>query len=117
MVESMSSDTQIVMEKLQKANSIMEDLIDKAMEDQAITEDEKKILFCINDYLQEYVKIVITSVSDNIITEEEKNRLKEIEENIINDTKKIAMEDSQLSDDERSLLDSLIKAIKELSAT
>ncbi|MHA2251884.1 MAG: hypothetical protein ACXAD7_16085 [Candidatus Kariarchaeaceae archaeon] len=109
------TDTQQIMEKLQKANKLMEDLIDLTMADKEISEEEKKILFCINDYLNDYVRIIITTVSDNKITEEEKKELKEIEQNIISDAKKIAMEDSYLSDDERALLDSLVKAVNDLS--
>jgi hypothetical protein len=114
-MDGTSPETQAVMEKLQNANKLMEDLIDLAMGDQQITEEEKSILFMINDYLQEYVKILIASLSDNVISDEEKAKLAEIETNIIRDAKKIAMEDSHLSDDEKVILDSLVTAVKELS--
>jgi len=103
------------MDKLQKANRLMEDLIDQSMSDKEISEEEKKILFCINDYLNDYVRIIITSISDNKITEDEKKQLKEIEQNIISDAKKIAMEDSHLSDDEKALLETLVEAVNDLS--
>ncbi|MCY3414120.1 MAG: hypothetical protein INQ03_20920 [Candidatus Heimdallarchaeota archaeon] len=106
------SDTKSVLEKLQKANRIMEDLIDLAVEDKSISADEQDILFSINTNLAEYAKLIIDSVSDNVISDEEKKKIEALEQKIVDDANDIAMSDSNLSKDEKRMLTALIDAIE-----
>ena len=110
-----SSDSQNILDKLQKANKIMENLIDLALSDEKITEDEQFILFSINDNLQIYVQKTIVAIKDNVVSNKDKDELKELQLKIISDAEKVAMKDSAITEDEKTLLDNLIVSIKELS--
>lgn len=110
-----SEEAKNVLDTLQKANKVMEDLIDLALGDEKISKEEQEILFSINSNLQHYVKLSIEAVSDNIITDDERSKLIAVGDKVIADAEKIAMKDSSISDDEKSLLDSLITSIKDLT--
>ena len=110
-----SEEAKNVLDTLQKANRVMEDLIDLALGDEQISPDEQEILFSINSNLQHYVKLSIEAVSDNIITDEERAKLIAVGEKVIADAEKVAMRDSDVSTDEKQLLESLITSIRELT--
>ncbi|MHA2030706.1 MAG: hypothetical protein ACW99A_11700 [Candidatus Kariarchaeaceae archaeon] len=110
-----SEEAKNVLDTLQTANKIMEDLIDLALGDQTISPEEQELLFSINSNLQHYVKLTIEAVSDNIVTDEEKQKLMSVGEKIIEEAEKVAMKDSEVSDDEKQLLESLISSIKDLN--
>lgn len=105
------SDTKKIYEKLGRANRVMEDLIDIAVRDKNISEEEKKILFSINKNLEQYARLIIESISDNKITDEEKEDIAMLEQKIIDDANNIALNDENLSDDEKKLLYRLIDTI------
>lgn len=110
-----SEEARNVLDTLQKANKIMEDLIDLALGDKNISPDEQELLFSINSNLQHYVKLTIEAVSDNIVTDDEKRKLMEVGQKIITDAEKVAMKDSEISDDEKKLLENLIESIRDLT--
>jgi hypothetical protein len=110
-----SEEAKNVLDTLQKANKIMEGLIDLALGDETISPDEQEMLFSINSNLQHYVKLTIEAVSDNIITDDEKEKLIAVGEKIIEEAQSVAMKDSEISDDEKNLLESLVSSIKELN--
>lgn len=110
-----SSDSQKILDKLQKANGVMENLIDLALSDEKISEDEQFILFSINDNLQLYVQKTIETIKDNVVSNKDKDELKELQLKIISDAEKVAMKDSAITADEKTLLDNLIVSIKALS--
>lgn len=105
------SDAEKIYEKLGRANRVMEDLIDIAVRDKNISEEEKKILFSINKNLEQYARLIIESISDNKITDEEKEDIAMLEQKIIDDANNIALNDENLSDDEKKLLYRLIDTI------
>ncbi|MDH5402223.1 MAG: hypothetical protein OEZ01_16430 [Candidatus Heimdallarchaeota archaeon] len=105
----------LVIKKLQKSNRIMEDLIDLAMTDKKLSEDEKQILFSINKNLELYARGILEAISDGKVTPEELEGLKEIENNIILEAQEIAEKDAVISGEEMKLIHSLISEIKELS--
>lgn len=105
------SDSEKIYEKLGRANRVMEDLIDIAVRDKNISEEEKKILFSINKNLEQYARLIIESISDNKITDEEKEDIAMLEQKIIDDANNIALNDENLSDDEKKLLYRLIDTI------
>lgn len=105
------SDSEKIYEKLGRANRVMEDLIDIAVRDKNISEEEKKILFSINKNLEQYARLIIESISDNEITDEEKEDIAMLEQKIIDDANNIALNDENLSDDEKKLLYRLIDTI------
>ncbi|OLS23447.1 MAG: hypothetical protein HeimC2_26510 [Candidatus Heimdallarchaeota archaeon LC_2] len=110
-----SEEARNVLDTLQKVNRVMEDLIDLALGDETISRDEQELLFSINSNLQHYVKLTIEAVSDNIVTEEERAKLIAVGQKVINEAEKVAMKDSEISEDEKKLLESLITSIKELT--
>lgn len=110
-----STGVQGVLDRLQKANRVMEDLIDLALSDDKITDEEQEILFSINDNLQEFVKLSIKSVSDNVISDKESDKLKQLQTKIIEDANKVALKDSNVTDDEKALIDTLVESIKNLT--
>lgn len=110
-----SEEAKKVLDTLQKANRVMEDLIDLALGDETISQDEQDLLFSINSNLQHYVKLTIEAVSDNIITEEERAKLISVGEKVIQDAEKVAMKDSDVSEDEKKLLETLISSIRGLT--
>ena len=105
------SDTEKVYEKLGKANRVMEDLIDIAVADKNISEEEKQILFSINKNLEQYARLIIESISDNKITDQERQAIADLEQKIIDDANNIALNDENLSSDEKKLLYRLIDTI------
>lgn len=105
------SDAEKIYEKLGRANRVMEDLIDIAVRDKNISEEEQKILFSINKNLEQYARLIIESISDNEITDEEKEDIAMLEQKIIDDANNIALNDENLSDDEKKLLYRLIDTI------
>lgn len=90
---------------------MMEDLIEIAVADKNISEEEQKILFSINKNLEQYARLIIESISDNEITDEEKEDIAMLEQKIIDDANNIALNDENLSDDEKKLLYRLIDTI------
>jgi len=110
-----SEETRNVLDTLQMANKVMEDLIDLALGDEKISPEEQELLFSINSNLQHYVKLTIEAVSDNIVTDDEKQKLMRVGQKIIRDAEKVAMKDSKVSDDEKKLLESLITSIRDLT--
>lgn len=105
------SDAEKIYEKLGRANRVMEDLIEIAVADKNISEEEQKILFSINKNLEQYARLIIESISDNEITDEEKEDIAMLEQKIIDDANNIALNDENLSDDEKKLLYRLIDTI------
>lgn len=105
------SDAEKIYEKLGRANRVMEDLIEIAVADKNISEEEQKILFSINKNLEQYARLIIESISDNKITDEEKEDIAMLEQKIIDDANNIALNDENLSDDEKKLLYRLIDTI------
>ena len=110
-----SEEARNVLDTLQKVNRVMEDLIDLALGDEAISPEEQELLFSINSNLQHYVKLTIEAVSDNIVTDEERTKLISVGQKVIEEAQKVAMKDSEISEDETKLLESLINSIKELT--
>lgn len=106
----------MVMQRLQKANSIMENLIDAAMKDEQMSSDEKEILFSINSNLEVYARKIIETLSDGKVDENEKQELKHIEQKIISDARSVANEDERISLEERDLLQQLIQAIESMKS-
>ena len=110
-----TEELQDVMVRLQKANHLMENLIDTAMADDQISPDEKSLLMSINSNLEIYAKQIITTISDGSVSDEEKHKLKEIENKIISDAKSIVSTDSQVKEEEKRLMEQLIEVISSLS--
>ncbi|MHA2504598.1 MAG: hypothetical protein ACXAE3_17220 [Candidatus Kariarchaeaceae archaeon] len=107
-------DVQRVMQKLGTANKLMEDLIDLAMSDAQISDEEKQMLFSINDNLALYAKSIIETVSDGKVDDDEKNLLKELEQKIITEANIIANDDSSISEDEKTLLNQLVSTLESI---
>ena len=110
-----SEEARNVLDTLQKVNRIMEDLIDLALGDESISPEEQELLFSVNSNLQHYVKLTIEAVSDNIVTDEERAKLISVGQKVIEEAQKVAIKDSEISEDEKKLLESLINSIKELT--
>jgi hypothetical protein len=110
----MSQDLQKYMDKLHKLSSVMENLIDLAVNDNKISEDEKNILFSINKNLEEYAKLTIEVISDGKVSVNEDKLLTDKREKIIQDAKNIASRDGSVSVEERRLLNLLVEGLTNL---
>ena len=105
------SESEKIYQKLGRANRVMEDLIDIAVADKNISDEEKEILFSINKNLEQYARLIINSISDDKISDQEKEDIAALEQKIIDDANNIALNDENLSEDEKKLLYRLIDTI------
>lgn len=110
------SDVQSVIMRLQQANRLMENLIDLSMADNMMSQDEKDILFSINDNMQAYAEEIMKSISDGNVSQEELQKIGELENKIISDARHMAERDANVTENERKLLTELINSIKDISS-
>lgn len=113
---SETNDVHKVILRLQHANRLMESLIDLSMEDSTMSEDEKNILFSINTNMQQYAEEIMRSISDGKISKEELQKLSDVENKIINDAQLMAERDSNVTENERKMLEELVSSIRDISS-
>lgn len=101
------------MEKVQSASRIMEKLIDLAMADEVVTNEEKAILSSINEALHNYLNVIISSLNTGMV---DKEQLKKMETEIVKKCEKIAESDGKVTEEEKVLLDELVYLVEELSS-
>jgi len=107
-------DVEEVLTKLAKANTLMENLIDLAMDDAKISQEEKDMLFSINENLASYAEAIIETVSDGRVDLSEKEHLRDLEKKIVTDAHARAKADNNVSDEERILLNKLVATIQSI---
>lgn len=98
--------------RLQSLTDSMSEMIEIAMEDDQISEDEKELLLNVNKNIEEYAKRVISSIEDGIIEESEVEGLKEFEKVIKAEAEKIARKDQVVTRDELALLEKVISILE-----
>ena len=88
---------------------VLTNLLQKALEDGVITEEEKNILKQIKTDFQSF-KILIEQVeADGIITEEEKNLIEKFKKKIVRNAYTTSTKDHIITNDERKLISMLVK--------
>jgi len=98
--------------RLQSLTDSMSEMIEIAMEDDQISEDEKELLLNVNKNIEEYAKRVISSIEDGIVEESEVEGLKEFEREIKAEAEKIARKDQVVTRDELALLEKVISILE-----
>ena len=106
-----------VKNKLDKIREAIKKIVEKAEEDGVVTEEESRILAVAQESLKEYEAMVTQALEDNIITQDERNKLIDLEEELLSDVYFTAMEDEKIDKDELLLLKTLIKAIDPKAST
>lgn len=88
-------------------------LIDKINEiiniDGKITNEEEALFQNILENLSHYRIVLMDVTADNVIDEEEKQKMEKFKQNIMGDAKLIALEDENFSEDEINVLKELKK--------
>jgi hypothetical protein len=100
-----------VKEKLSRLKLAVIRIIEKAEEDGIITEEEAKIIEKGKENLDKYITMVNQALEDDIITQDERNNLIDLEEKMMSDSYFVALEDNILDRDELLLLTTLYKTI------
>lgn len=104
-------DIEFILKKVEGASSIMEKLIDLAASDRVVNKDEKELLHNINNNLHEYLRTIIDRMGDQ---EFDKEKLRDLEKNLVTNCEKVALKDGIISADEHALLDELKTLVTEL---
>ena len=94
----MTNEVNSYLEKLQKVSSVMEQLIESAMSDNHISEEEKELLFGINKNIEQYAKITIEAISDGNVSNLESEAIRSMQETIIADAQQMASKDEKRID-------------------
>ncbi|MHA2089369.1 MAG: MFS transporter, partial [Candidatus Kariarchaeaceae archaeon] len=97
------------------ASQSWNNLIEIALRDSKISEDEKILLERIISDVQEYGQLLEDAIEDGIIDTDEQSNLIEKRHQLWVDAKNIALQDDEISKDEQKLLDHLISIIKQLA--
>ncbi len=84
-----------------------------AKEDGIITEEEEKILKALKKGGREYLTALKEALADNIVTQEEYDRLELLWHKIVEKSTKVALDDEIITADERKLLAHIAVSISE----
>ena len=93
---------------------IWEDLMETAMDDGTISEDELSILHSVMNNLRDYGEAVERALEDHVITEEEKAELLKINQKLIQDVESTIMQDGIVTHEEMNLLNRLARVMNEI---
>ncbi len=102
--------------RLKRFKTGLKQLIEKAKEDEIITEEEAKIIEIAENNIKEYETVLNKALEDGLIDQEERNNLIALEEKLMEETYFQAINDNILDDDEILLLKTLYKAISPRSS-
>ncbi len=97
--------------RLQSLTDSMAEMIEVAMEDDQISDEEKELLLNVNSNIEKYAKRVIESIEDGVIEESEVQGLKEFEQVIKKEAEAIAKRDQVVTNDELVLLEKVISIL------
>ena len=97
--------------RLQSLTDSMAEMIEIAMEDDQISNEEKELLLNVNTNIEKYAKRVIESIEDGIIEEREVQSLKDFEKVIKQEAESIASRDKIVTRDELVLLEKVISIL------
>ncbi len=97
--------------RLQSLTDSMAEMIEVAMEDDQISDEEKELLLNVNSNIEKYAKRVIESIEDGVIEESEVQGLKEFEQVIKKEAEAIAKRDQIVTNDELVLLEKVISIL------
>ena len=89
-------------------------LVSKAQEDGVITEEESNILESVKLAGAEYDQYLAKASDDGIIDEEESAKLKTLRTQMLDAVRAEAQKDYKVSDDERAMLSTFVKILKNL---
>lgn len=101
-------------ENIGELQTIMGDLERLAVQDGKFTNDEILLLNSVKNNLQSYNELLERVIEDEVITREEYDQMKSMEEKLIKDAEMKAMDDDFLSFDERNILAMLKKLLGEI---
>ncbi len=91
--------------------SMFKDLSKIVLADGTITSDERKLILRLNQDVNEFVRVFIESIEDDVISQEENDQLKRLWLKIQENAEKTAMRDQKITPDERKILLRIAKAI------
>jgi len=103
-----------IKQKVEKLEELYKKLYEQAEIDGKVTEDEEKILQNIKLGIDEFKKYADKALEDNLITVSEHTKMLQLQNKILRESERQAMEDDKISDDERELLQLLIRSIRSL---
>ena len=103
-----------IKQKVEKLEELYKKLYEQAEIDGKVTEDEEKILQNIKLGIDEFKKYADKALEDNLITVSEHTKMLQLQNKILRESERQAMEDDKISDDERDLLQHLIRSIRSL---
>ena len=93
-------------------DAIIKAMAEKALQDGIITADERDLLVSIQ-YNAALLEVYIEdALEDGIINRTEAAKIKKLEENLINKAWKVAEADGEITDEEKELIEALIKLLK-----
>ncbi|MCY3414632.1 MAG: hypothetical protein INQ03_23485 [Candidatus Heimdallarchaeota archaeon] len=101
-------------ESIGELQTIMFDLKKLAGSDGKITDDEKELLNTIAEALEQYYELLEEVVEDSMIDENEYKQMKEYEKKLFSIAEKKALEDDNLSEDEKNILKMLRDLLDEI---
>ena len=93
---------------------IWSNLLNTAMKDGVITEEEEKLLKTILQSIEEFEKLLRKAKEDGIITEKEEEELFNLREKIWEKAYAVAKEDKNISIDEHEILIKLVRMLSDL---
>jgi len=103
-----------IKQKVDKLEELYKKLYEQAEIDGKVTEDEEKILKNIKLGIDEFKKYADKALEDNLVTVSEHTKMLQLQNQILRESERQAMEDDRISDDERELLQLLIRSIRSL---
>lgn len=103
-----------IKQKVEKLEELYKKLYEQAEIDGKVTEDEEKILQNIKLGIDEFKKYADKALEDNLVTVSEHTKMLQLQNKILRESERQAMEDDKISDDERELLQLLIRSIRSL---
>ncbi len=100
--------------KAEKMEMIYQKLLEQALKDGVITEDEDKLLLQARERIRDYQKFVDEALEDGIVTVKEHTKLLRLQDKLIRSLENEALKDNVVTEDEKLLLDTIKKMIREI---
>ncbi len=88
-------------------------LLEQALKDGVITADEDKVLLKAKERITDYQKFVDEALKDGVVTVREHSKLLQLQDRLLRDIEKEINADNVITEDEKLLIDTIRKMIKE----
>lgn len=96
-----------------KMEEIYRKLLEQALKDGVISSDEDKILLKAKERIMDYQKFVDQALDDGIVTVREHSKLLQLQDRLIRDVEKEIEADNVITEDEKLLIDTIKRMIKD----